>query len=329
MSKMCKVGKRTPALYKSVVRTPDETINQTCTNQSGRNIVITGGTRGLGRIQAEYALKCGANHVTITGRSKEKGGTPSDGINTQESLRAKYGNDRITYIQSDVRSDKDTHSLFDPDKRQAAGLPREVHAASLNAGIFGEAGPDRVLESLPVKSFESVMNTNCTGPFRGIKEFAKAAGKTQVHNPSLLLIKSIYGSGGSAFSNAGYQASKFCVDGLVKQAAIEFAQEDPERGTPRITVNSISPGFAKTPLTKGWWDNPIIDEIVAYSHPQGRWVNPYDIGEVSQFLLNAPRSMTGVDIFVDNGVSSASVPTVKDSEYIRSMSDEPCCGKSK
>ena len=299
-----------------------------CTTQEGRNIVVTGGTRGLGRVQAEFALRCGANHVTVTGRAPEDGGTPQDGYLTAATLGKKYGSHRVSYVQSDVRSEADNHRLFDPDEREASGLPREVHAASLNAGIFGEAGNDRALEALPAEAFEAVMDTNCTGVFRGMQAFSRAAARTEVEDTSLLVIKSIYGSGGSAFSNAGYQASKFCVDGLVKQGAIELARPDPERGTPRITVNSLSPGFVKTPLTAGWWQDPEVDRVVAEAHPQGRWVAADDIGRTAQFLLNAPRSVTGVDIFVDNGVNAASVPTVEDSERIRALTDEPCCGKA-
>ena len=113
----------------------------TCDSQIGRNIVITGGTRGLGRQQAESALLCGANHVTITGRSAADGGTPQDGFNTERDLALCYGKDKISYVQSDVRSDEDTHRLFDPAARSEQGLPPVVHAASLNAGIFGDGRP--------------------------------------------------------------------------------------------------------------------------------------------------------------------------------------------
>ena len=136
-----------------------------------------------------------------------------------------------------------------------------------------------------------------------------------------MLIKSIYGSGGSIFSNAGYQASKFCVDGLVKQGSVELARSG-------ITVNSISPGFVKTPLTAGWWKDDQVDAIIADAHPQGTWVDGDSIADTAQFLLRAPRSMTGVDLFVDGGVSADSVPQVSQAETLRGITDEPCCGKT-
>lgn len=292
-----------------------------CTSQQGRNIVVTGGTRGLGRLQAEQALICGANHVTITGRSAEQGGTPEDGYRALLELGQRHGFSRIDYLQSDVRSDVDSHHLFDPDSRAQVGLPPKVHAVSLNAGIFGRADESRKLTALPTAAFEDVMATNCTGVFRGLRDFARAAQATGVTEPSALLIKSIYGSGGSVFSNAGYQASKFCVDGLVKQGSVELARSG-------ITVNSLSPGFVKTPLTAGWWEHPQVDAVIAAAHPQGTWVDGRSIAETSAFLLRAPRSMTGVDVFVDGGVSAESVPQVDQAEVVRDLTDQPCCGKS-
>lgn len=291
-----------------------------CVSQTGRNIVVTGGTRGLGAIQARHALHCGAAHVTVTGRRQADGGTPDDGFETEARLGEQYGPERITYVQSDVRSAADTHALFDPKERQAQGLPPVVHAASLNAGIFGEAGEARGVARLPVDSFERVMDTNCTGVFRGMQAFTQAVRETRAADPSLVLIKSIYGSGGSIFSNAGYQASKFCVDGLTKQGAVELAQEG-------ITVNSLSPGFVQTTMTQGWWDDPRVDATIAGAHPSGTWVRPESIGETAAFLLRAPRSVTGVDVFVDNGAMAESIPNVQDGARVRAITDEPCCGK--
>ena len=293
----------------------------TCTSQRGRNIVITGGTRGLGRLQAQQALLCGANHVTITGRPADSGGTPEDGVQTEHELGQQYGADRITYVQSDVRSDDDSHRLFDPASRAKACLPPQVHAVSLNAGIFGPADESRRLTALSTSDFEAVMATNCTGAFRGLRDFARAARATGVEEPSAVLIKSIYGSGGSVFSNAGYQASKFCVNGLVKQGSVELARSG-------ITVNSVSPGFVKTPLTAGWWQDEQVDAIIADAHPQGTWVDGDSIAQTAEFLLRAPRSMTGVDLFVDGGVTAESVPQVSQAETVRSITGEPCCGKT-
>ncbi len=290
-----------------------------CTSQLGRNIVITGGTRGLGKLQAERALQCGASHVVVAARPAAKGGNVADGEATLAELAKAYGTHRVAYVQADVRDHEDMRSLFDPARRRQRGHPEMVHAVSLNAGIFGESGENRLIDRLPEESFTSVMDTNCTGAFLGIKEFVRAADQTKPANPSIMLVKSIYGSGGSLMSNAGYQASKFCVDGLTKQAAVELAR----RG---IRVNSMSPAFVKTPMTTGWWSHPEVDGIVAKAHPSGQWVDTRSIADVSMFLLNSPRAVTGTDVFVDNGVHAESVPNIEDSSRIRSLTEEPCCG---
>ena len=81
--------------------------------------------------------------------------------------------------------------------------------------------------------------------FHGIRDFANAQKKQPSSNPSVVVIKSIYGSGASLFGNAPYHASKFCAHGVMKQAAIEYAR--PERGIPQNSGEQCVPGFSKTP----------------------------------------------------------------------------------
>ena len=329
MSEFCRLNPETHQIMDSPPGKPSASTRARgeCTAMAGRNVVITGGTRGLGRHQAKHALRCGARHVTITGRRREDGGTPEDGFDTQSALRKEFGYHRVNYKQSDVRSDEDTFALFDKSAREKAGLPGTVHAVSLNAGIFGKADQDRKIDRLTSNDFEKVMDINCTGVFRGMREFARAATETQPENPSMLLIKSIYGSGGSVFSNAGYQASKFCVDGLVKQGAVELARADADTGRPAIRVNSLSPGFVKSSMTQGWWQDPRVDQLMADAHPAGDWVDIDSVGETATFLLNAPASVTGVDIFVDQGAMAEAIPNWSTGDVVRSINSEPCCGK--
>ena len=117
------------------------------------------------------------------------------------------------------------------------------------------------------------------------------------------------------------------MDGLTKQGAIELARPA-YTGQAKITVNSLSPGFVKTPMTQGWWEDPQVDNIIANAHPQGTWVDPESIGETAMFLLRAPRSVTGVDLFVDGGTTAGSIPNIEDGEIVREITGEPCCGKT-
>ena len=290
----------------------------------GKNIVITGGTRGLGRLQAFHALKNGANHVTITGREAKDGGTTLDGERTEAELSKLFSRDRITYVKSDVRRDSDNKNLFDPEWRISNKLPADVHSASLNAGIFGPAGDNRRVDLLDSESYDNVMDTNCKGVFLGIKHFVD--GQKNIPDKKIVAIKSIYGSQGSSFSNAAYQSSKFCVDGLVKQSAVSLARTKTDLKYP-VQVNSVSPGFAKSSMTGPFYENQDVSRMIASAHPTGSWVNAHDVATTVTWLLNAPSSVTGVDIFVDNGVMAQSVPDNELTSAIKTASDAPCCGK--
>lgn len=310
-----------------------------CDRLKGRNLAITGSTRGLGLVQAERALQCGARHVTITSRPESRGGNVEDRQKAVEYLSKKFSADRFSYVAHDVSlscpvdkagkmiDDKMCNGrVFDPDIREKLGLPRCLHGASLNAGIFGPgAESDRRMDNISNNDFQKVMDINCKGVFHGIRDFAKSTKACGVQDPSIVTIKSIYGSGGSLFGNSAYMASKHCVNGLTKQAAIEFAR--PERGFPKINVNSVSPGFSKTPLTrKGFWEEKEIRDVVADSHPTNTWVKGEDIAEAVTFLLNPPDSITGVDLPVDNGTLAETIPKWSEAKEIRKVTDSPCCG---
>jgi NAD(P)-dependent dehydrogenase (short-subunit alcohol dehydrogenase family) len=303
-----------------------------CDRLANRNVVITGGTRGLGFLQVQSALECGANHVTFTSRPPSLGGNEEDAENARRTFESKYGRDRVAHVFSDVRIEcagdsddgKCNGRVFDPDMRERLGLPRRVDSASLNAGVFGPGDESRRIDVITGEHWDNVVDTNCKGVWHGLKDFAKAQKKEPSQHPAVSVVKSIYGSAASLFGNAPYHASKFCVNGVVKQAAVEFAR--PERGLPRIQVNSVSPAFAKTPLTKGFWEIEGVRQEVANAHPTGTWVRGEDVAETVVWLMNPPRSMTGADVPVDNGVMAQSVPGWSVANKIRQMTGEPCCG---
>lgn len=303
-----------------------------CDLLQGRNVVITGGTRGLGLLQAERALECGANHVTITSRTEEQGGTVADRDSALKRLSQYVVQKRLAHVFADVRrpcsEGEDgvacNDRAFDPAMRARMDLPRRVDHAILNAGIFGPGGDDRRLDVLSDRHFSDVMRTNCTGVFNGLRAFAQAQKEEPSENPGVVVVKSIYGSGGSLFSNAGYQASKFCAHGLTKQAAIEFAR--PERSLPRIRVNSVSPGFSRTDMTTGFYNQEEVRAEVADAHPTGTWVEGADVARAAVWLATA--NVTGVDLPVDNGAMAQSIPAWSAAAEIRAATDAPCCGST-
>ena len=75
-----------------------------------------------------------------------------------------------------------------------------------------------------------------------MQSFIKQAIANKIQDAAIVCIKSIYGSGGSRFSNPAYQISKHGTMGLVRQTAVEFSRPSEKLGIPhKIRINAVSP----------------------------------------------------------------------------------------
>ena len=151
-----------------------------------------------------------------------------------------------------------------------------------NAGIvaLGQIG------KFDMAKWQKVIDVNLTGTFLGMQasvEAMKAAG-----GGSIINVSSIEGLRGAVMVHP-YVASKWAVRGLTKSAALEL-------GPHQIRVNSIHPGFIRTPMTKHFPDNML-------RIPLGR---PGESDEVSTFVLflasDESRYATGAEFVMDGGL---------------------------
>ena len=151
-----------------------------------------------------------------------------------------------------------------------------------NAGIV-QVAP---LKSLDVERWKKVLDVNLTGALLGIKavlEPMKAAG-----GGSIINVSSIEGMRGASWVHA-YVASKWGLRGLTKSAALELAPDN-------IRVNSVHPGFIRTPMTKH-----LPDDMV--SAPLGRPGKPEEVATFIVFLASDESSFsTGSEYVVDGGL---------------------------
>ena len=175
------------------------------------------------------------------------------------------------------------------------------------------------------------MKLNLRGYYLGVKHFSKQAIKNNVTDGSIVCIKSIYGSTGSLFSNPAYQISKHGTMGLVRQSAVEMARPNKELGLRYpIRVNAVSPTFTDTALTRPMLDYDKVNKTIANSNTTGELAKKEDVANAVVYLCsNLSGSITGVDLPVDCGVLSESVPTYSE---VRSLNDDDkidilsCCG---
>jgi len=157
-----------------------------------------------------------------------------------------------------------------------------------NAGIGGPAAPTG---EYPLDGWEKVIGVNLNGVFYGMRYQIPAMLKSG--GGSIINIASILGQVGFAYSSA-YVAAKHGVVGLTKNAAIEYAAQG-------IRVNSVGPGFIKTPLL----DKNLSEEQmagIAALHPIGRLGRAEEVAELVLWLASDKASfVTGSYHAVDGG----------------------------
>ncbi len=230
--------------------------------------LITGGAhaRGMGGASAKMLVEQGAK-VVIGDILDDEGA----------ALAAELG-DAVRYVHLDVTSPDDWKAAVDT----AVGAFGTLNVLVNNAGIV-QVGP---LKTLDVSKWQKVLDVNLTGPMLGIKAVIEpmiAAG-----GGSIINISSIEGMRGAAWVHS-YVSSKWGLRGLTKSAALELASE-------KIRVNSIHPGFIRTPMTKH-----LPDDMV--TAPMGRAGTPEEVATFVVFLASDESSFsTGSEYVVDGGL---------------------------
>ncbi|MDK9709605.1 3-oxoacyl-[acyl-carrier-protein] reductase [Acidaminobacter sp.] len=238
-------------------------------------VLVTGGTRGIGRaISLEFAHK-GAKLVVNYTSSEEKAKA------LVEELAA-VGCEAIA-VQADVSKAEDAERLT----AEAVKKFGKIDVLVNNAGITR----DNLIIRMKESDWDEVMNVNLKGAFL----MSKAVGKLMLkaRNGVMVNLTSVVGIMGNA-GQSNYSASKAGVIGLTKSLAREFAP----RG---VRVNAVAPGYILTDMTS------VLSED-ATSHftsqiPLGRAGTPEDVAKVVSFLCSQDSAyLTGQVIHVDGGM---------------------------
>jgi 3alpha(or 20beta)-hydroxysteroid dehydrogenase len=152
-----------------------------------------------------------------------------------------------------------------------------------------------LIEDLALADWQRVLDVNLNGAFLGIKHVApqiKRAG-----GGSIIVTSSALGMIGSPLLSA-YVASKWALRGLTQTASLELARD-------RIRVNSVHPGYVRTPM------NDNISEENTRDFPVPRFAEPEEISAVVLFLASEAASfVTGAEYQVDGGATSGVVASI-------------------
>lgn len=238
--------------------------------------VITGGNSGIGKAIAERFYAEGAK-VVVFGRNAE----------TLAAMKSNLPS--ILTVQGDVTSTQDLQHLF----QQTQDTFSKVDILVANSGVAERLH----IRDINEEKFDWMVNIN----YRGLYFTVKYA--LDYLNPHASVILMASGSGQVTLANQSIYAS-------TKAATIKLAQNIANDLAPEgIRVNSISPGYIKTPIFDGRIaKQPDYLEKIAATIPLRHIGKPEDIANAALFLASDEAAyITGTDILVDGGLKATSV----------------------
>ena len=238
---------------------------------SGKNALVTGSTRGIGRAIAETLAKSGAR-VAIVGRELQK---------AQQAATA-VGNGAQGFA-CDVTDTAAVAKLV-ADVETAFG---SIDILVNNAGITR----DNLVMRLKDDDWDSVQNANLRGAFAAIR--AVSRGMMKRRSGRIINISSIIGMIGNK-GQANYAASKAGLIALTKSVAKEL-------GSRNILVNAVAPGFIETEMTAAM--TPEAREGLGKQIALERLGTPQDVAAAVAFLASDLATyITGQVLVVDGGM---------------------------
>jgi len=242
----------------------------------GSTVLVTGGTRGIGRALVEAFADAGAN-VAFTFRSS------TDAAATLVETLEEQGTEALS-LQGDVADLETAQAHVDAVTEQFGGLDVLVN----NAGITR----DGLMLRMSEEDWDDVIDTNLKGAFN----FCKAAYMPMMRQQSgsIVNISSVVGTTGNA-GQTNYAASKAGIVGFSKSLAKEL-------GSRNVTVNVVAPGYVQTDMTDELDEetrSSILDAV-----PLDRLATPQEIAETVLFLASpAAAYITGHVLHVNGGLS--------------------------
>lgn len=244
---------------------------------TGKVAIITGASQGMGEAHALRFVEEGAK-VIATDVNAGAG----------EALGRKLGANGV-FIRHDVSRAADWASVLKEGEERFG----TVNVLINNAGILG---PLEGTDVLSEESFLNVCAVNQLGVFLGMRTVLPSMQKAGVG--SIVNVSSIAGIVAiMGVPNLAYVASKFAVRGMSKQVAIEY-------GAKNIRVNSVHPGYIRTPMMAAATDE---DGGGAVAHiALGRLAHPNEVSSLMVFLASDESSfITGTEQIIDGGMTAA------------------------
>jgi len=238
---------------------------------SGKRVVITGASRGLGRLLAHAFSRAGAS-VALVARNDAGLKTVMDELSGTAMA-----------FSGDVTDADFNEAVADEVVGAWGGVDVWICNAGISPMVTGPCETDPAM-------WRQVLDVNLTGAFLG----ARAAARVMRPGGRLIFTGSVLGERPRE-GLAAYAASKAGLVAMAKALALDLAPAG-------ITANVVALGWFDSPLAQTWKDNPTLSERVLGHTAQRRWGQPTDLAGAYQFLSSdAAAFITGTVVNVDGG----------------------------
>ena len=249
-----------------------------------KNILVVGGTSGLGESAARMFLKCGAR-VVVTGRNPAK----------LDAAKNWLGDAGLA-VACDASNPQQTEEAFQRLTQTFGALHGVYHVAGGSGRRFGD-GP---LHEITDEGWDQTMHLNLDSVFysnrAALRIFLEQGGGGAIVNCG-----SVLGFSPSPlfFTTHAYATAKSAMIGMTKSSAAHYARQG-------IRINLLCPGLVATPMSERAQTNQSIMDFIRTKQPLdgGRIGLPDDLDGAAAFLLSdAARFVTGQVLSVDGGWS--------------------------
>ena len=252
----------------------------------GKNVLVTGGSSGIGQAIAVRFASYGANVAINYLRD------PQEAAGTEEQVHAcvrkvQQHGVRDVLVRGDVSKEDDAVRLVGEAAAELGGLDVLVN----NAGIQ----ISRPSHELSSADFDKVLAVNLRGAFLCAREAIR--GFLQTGTPGVVVNVSSVHQRIPKPSYLGYSVSKGGMQNLTTTLALEYAANG-------IRVNAIGPGATITPINRAWVDDPVKKAQVEAHIPIPRAGTADEMAGVACFLASDDAAyITGQTLYVDGGLT--------------------------
>ncbi len=247
-----------------------------------KKALITGGTKGIGKATVEEFISLGAE-VLFTARN-------ADEVKELQKAFSEKDGAVITGLAADATNDDDNKAVKTWIEKNWGKLDVLVNNAGMNIR--------KLTNEYTIEEYHKVMNTNMTAPFllsNLLFDLLKKSGSAAIIN-----VASVAGTL-DVKTGSPYGISKAGLIQFTKHLAVEWAAYG-------IRVNTVSPWFTETPLTKGLLSNQEKSGQIINRTPLGRIAKPVEMAAAIAFLaMPAASYITGQNLIVDGGMTASAL----------------------